>query len=243
MRKTRAAAPRAVQCGRDHVGHAEPWRSARQRRTASALLLGVTAAGSLTLRNGAKLDSGFNMSSVGASALAGGGTSTALLDGAGTRWTTTQLLVGKSPDGSIWLQIALKPAAPISPASRCSIVPGSLAAAWIGATSDRSVACSRGRGLAHVIHLPHVPRMERPRSPWRIAWLVLGWVLIAAAPFVGAIPGPGGVFLFAAGATLLIRNSIWAKRYYVRIKRRWPRFGHAADKAMRRSRKAVRAID
>lgn len=72
VRKTRAAAPRAVQCGRDHVGHAEPWRSARQRRTASALLLGVTAAGSLTLRNGAKLDSGFNMSSVGASALAGG---------------------------------------------------------------------------------------------------------------------------------------------------------------------------
>lgn len=76
-----------------------------------------------------------------------------------------------------------------------------------------------------------------------MAWLLLGWALIAAAPFIGVIPGPGGIILFAAGATLLIRNSIWAKRLYVRIKRRWPRFGHAADKAMRRGRKAVRAID
>jgi hypothetical protein len=85
--------------------------------------------------------------------------------------------------------------------------------------------------------------MERHRSRWRLAWLLLGWALIAAAPFVGVIPGPGGIFLFAAGAALLIRNSVWAKRYYVRIKRRWPRFGHAADKAMRRDRKVVRAID
>ena len=85
--------------------------------------------------------------------------------------------------------------------------------------------------------------MERPRSPWRVAWLLLGWALIAAAPFVGVIPGPGGIFLFAAGAALLIRNSVWAKRYYVRIKRRWPRFGHAADRAMRRSSKPARAID
>lgn len=85
--------------------------------------------------------------------------------------------------------------------------------------------------------------MERPRSPWRIAWLILGCALIAASPVVGAVPGPGGVFLFAAGAALLIRNSTWAKRLYVRIKRRWPRFGQAADKAMRRRTKAVRAID
>ena len=85
--------------------------------------------------------------------------------------------------------------------------------------------------------------MEQPRSPWRIAWLILGCALIAVSPVVGAVPGPGGIFLFAAGAALLIRNSAWAKRLYVRIKRRWPRFGHAADKAMRRRKKPVRAID
>lgn len=85
--------------------------------------------------------------------------------------------------------------------------------------------------------------MERPRSRWRIIWLALGWMLIAASPFVGVIPGPGGIFLFAAGAALLIRNSCWAKRQYVRIKRRWPRFGRIADKAMGRVSRASGAID
>jgi hypothetical protein len=85
--------------------------------------------------------------------------------------------------------------------------------------------------------------MDRRQSRWRIAWLVLGWVLIAASPFVGVIPGPGGIFVFAAGAALLIRNSCWAKRQYVRVKRRWPKLGRAADRAMRRSRKAAEAID
>ena len=64
--------------------------------------------------------------------------------------------------------------------------------------------------------------------------MALGWLLIGLTPLVGPIPGPGGIIVFAAGATLLIRNSIWAKRHYVRTKRRWPKLGRAADKAMRR---------
>ena len=76
------------------------------------------------------------------------------------------------------------------------------------------------------------------RSPWRVAWLALGVLLIAVSPIVGVIPGPGGIFVFAAGLALLIRNSSRAKRHYVVMKRRWPKLGHAADKAMRRRRKA-----
>jgi len=85
--------------------------------------------------------------------------------------------------------------------------------------------------------------MERPRPRLRIVWLTLAWVLIAGSPLVGIIPGPGGVFLFAAGAALLLRNSNWAKRHYVRLKRRWPKLGRASDKAMRRGKRPVRAID
>ena len=66
--------------------------------------------------------------------------------------------------------------------------------------------------------------------------MALGWLLIALTPLVGPIPGPGGIIVFAAGATLLIRNSTWAKRLYVRMKRRWPKLGRAADKVMRRGR-------
>ena len=83
----------------------------------------------------------------------------------------------------------------------------------------------------------------KPRSRWRIFWLTLGWLLIAASPLVGVVPGPGGVFVFAAGAALLIRNSCWAKRHYVRLKRRWPRLGRATDRVMRRGKRPVEAID
>jgi len=85
--------------------------------------------------------------------------------------------------------------------------------------------------------------MERRRSRWPIASLTLGWVLILCSPVVGVIPGPGGVFVFAAGAALLIRNSAWAKRHYVRLKRRWPKLGRATDMAMRRRKRPAQAID
>jgi hypothetical protein len=76
----------------------------------------------------------------------------------------------------------------------------------------------------------------KPKSRWRMLWLALGWLLIAVTPLIGVLPGPGGVFVFAAGVSLLVRNSHWAKRRYAAIKRRWPKLGRAADKVMRRAR-------
>jgi hypothetical protein len=61
-----------------------------------------------------------------------------------------------------------------------------------------------------------------------------GWLLIALAPLVGLLPGPGGIFVFAAGAALVLQTSPWAKRLYVRAKRRWPRAGSLVDRALRR---------
>ncbi len=76
-----------------------------------------------------------------------------------------------------------------------------------------------------------------------MAWLTLGWALIAVAPLVGIVPGPGGIFVLAAGAAILIRHSCWAKRHYVRVKRRWPKLGRATDKMMGRARSAPVPID
>jgi hypothetical protein len=64
--------------------------------------------------------------------------------------------------------------------------------------------------------------------------VVLGILLILVSPLVGAIPGPGGVFVFAAGLALTLRNSEWAKRIYVRFKRKHPNKGRWADWGMRR---------
>lgn len=67
--------------------------------------------------------------------------------------------------------------------------------------------------------------------------LALGWVLIVASVPVGLLPGPGGIFVFAAGAALLLRHSTGAKRLYVRLGRRWPRLRHTLDRALRRPRR------
>lgn len=66
-----------------------------------------------------------------------------------------------------------------------------------------------------------------------------GALLILLSPVVGIVPGPGGIFVFAAGLVLVLRGSARARRGWVVLKRRWPRLGAVADRTMRR-RSALR---
>jgi len=68
----------------------------------------------------------------------------------------------------------------------------------------------------------------------RLTQLGVGWLLIAMAPVVGLLPGPGGVVVFAAGLALVLRASRWAKRRYVALKRRYPRIGRLSDRGLLR---------
>ncbi len=55
--------------------------------------------------------------------------------------------------------------------------------------------------------------MSRPNlSPKRIATDIAGWACIIASPFLGWLPGPGGIPLFIAGLGLLSINNAWAER-------------------------------
>jgi hypothetical protein len=76
--------------------------------------------------------------------------------------------------------------------------------------------------------------------PW-VEWtlFVIGVLLMIAAIPVGALPGPGGIFVFAAGLALVLKTSMWAKRRYVRFKRQRPKAGRWADWGLRR-RSALR---
>jgi hypothetical protein len=79
-------------------------------------------------------------------------------------------------------------------------------------------------------------KAQRQRSP--IVRAVLFWtgiVLILVTPLVAVIPGPGGVFVFAAGAALMLQNSRWAKKRYARFKKRHPGKGAWADWSLRRA--------
>lgn len=68
----------------------------------------------------------------------------------------------------------------------------------------------------------------------RVTQLTLGGLLLVAAVVIAPIPGPGGIFPFAGGMVLILRNSRRAQVRFARAKRRWPKAGHALDCAMRR---------
>ncbi|MEZ5707899.1 MAG: hypothetical protein R3E02_00750 [Blastomonas sp.] len=74
----------------------------------------------------------------------------------------------------------------------------------------------------------------------RIAFATAGWLLILISPVIGAIPGPGFIILFPVGLALVLRNSLWARRLYVRFERRFPAYGRWTDWALRRRRQKTR---
>ncbi len=74
--------------------------------------------------------------------------------------------------------------------------------------------------------------IDHPVVEWTI--FAVGIVLILLAPLAGAIPGPGGVFVFGLGLAMVLKTSMWAKRYYVKFKRWQPKAGRWADWGLRR---------
>lgn len=73
------------------------------------------------------------------------------------------------------------------------------------------------------------------QQPWvQSVEFAIGVLLIIVSPIAGAIPGPGGIFVFAAGLALVLRTSMWAKRRYVHFKRWQPKAGRWADWGLRR---------
>ena len=83
---------------------------------------------------------------------------------------------------------------------------------------------------------------DHPVVEWTL--FVIGVLLMIAAVPLGALPGPGGIFVFAAGLALVLKTSMWAKRRYVHFKRWQPKAGRWADWGLRRRsakrREAVR---
>lgn len=54
-------------------------------------------------------------------------------------------------------------------------------------------------------------------------------LLLLVSPIIGVVPGPRGVFVFAAGLALVLKTSMWAKRRYVHFKRWQPKVGAWTD--------------
>ncbi|WP_260581252.1 PGPGW domain-containing protein [Sphingopyxis sp. PET50] len=74
----------------------------------------------------------------------------------------------------------------------------------------------------------------RSNAQVRLSLFCLGILLMVVAVIIGPLPGPGFLIVFPVGLMLCLQNSAWAKRRYVRFKRRHPRYGGWADRVMRR---------
>ena len=74
--------------------------------------------------------------------------------------------------------------------------------------------------------------IDSPVTEWLIFFV--GVILILVSPVVGAVPGPGGVFVFALGLAMVLKTSRWARRHYVRFKRWQPEAGRWTDWGLRR---------
>ena len=75
--------------------------------------------------------------------------------------------------------------------------------------------------------IPEVPPMRRGKpltGPARIGAILGGWVLIVISPLVGIIPGPGGIPVLLAGLILVLQNSRLARRQFVRLSHRFPKW-------------------
>ena len=81
---------------------------------------------------------------------------------------------------------------------------------------------------------PRRPARSMARGNWRIVQLCVGWVIVGFGILIGPLPGPGPVVLVPLGLALVLRNSIWAKRVYIRTKRRHVAIGRWTDWALGR---------
>ena len=77
----------------------------------------------------------------------------------------------------------------------------------------------------------------------RTSLMVVGVLLMLAAPAVGVLPGPGGIIVFGTGLAITLKYSEWAKRQYVQFKRKHPNKGRWADwSLMRKSARRREAL-
>ena len=66
--------------------------------------------------------------------------------------------------------------------------------------------------------------------------LTLGWLIIIIGLALGPIPGPGGIPIVAAGAVLVLSQSIAARKQFIRLQKRFPKFMGSIRRFLQRKR-------
>lgn len=81
------------------------------------------------------------------------------------------------------------------------------------------------------------PARTRLRKVMRALAIPAGWMLIALGVLVGPLPGPGGIPVIALGVVILLRHSHWARRRFIRWRRRYPKLLRPVENVLRRKKR------
>ncbi|MFN4289147.1 MAG: hypothetical protein ACK4E3_11700 [Brevundimonas sp.] len=69
---------------------------------------------------------------------------------------------------------------------------------------------------------------------WRMLRLALGVMIIALGILIAPLPGPFGLPLAVVGLMIVLRNSYWAKRQFIRAQQARPNWVYPFRRLMRR---------
>jgi hypothetical protein len=73
--------------------------------------------------------------------------------------------------------------------------------------------------------------------------LGLGWLIILVGLALGPIPGPGGIPIIAFGSMLVLSQSLTARKQFVRLQKKYPKFMGPIRKLLSRRKKAGQPTD
>ena len=79
---------------------------------------------------------------------------------------------------------------------------------------------------------------QRPgllRRARRLGMMTLGFLIIGLGILIAPLPGPGGIPVIALGLVLLLRNSWWAKRQFIRAQYARPRYVYPFRRLLRKN--------
>lgn len=68
----------------------------------------------------------------------------------------------------------------------------------------------------------------------RLALMGVGFFIILLGILIAPLPGPGGVPVIALGLVIVLRNSWWAKRQFIRAQRARPKWVYPFRRLMRK---------
>lgn len=80
-------------------------------------------------------------------------------------------------------------------------------------------------------------RTSRPsslRRLKRLGLMALGFVIMGLGLLVGLLPGPGGIPVVAIGLVLVLRNSWWAKRQFIKLQYAQPKWIYPFRRLLRK---------